>query len=103
MGVRSIIIRFTAAGSMFVAAMLALALPASAAPCGGNYSFLGQMQRDALAAGVCRRRSPPHSPAFRPDQSVLAFDRRQRGMFHSKSFEDYAAPALSRRASTART
>jgi lytic murein transglycosylase len=24
------------------------------------------------------------------DQSVLAFDRRQHGMFHSKSFEDYA-------------
>ena len=30
------------------------------------------------------------SPASAPDQAVLAFDRRQKGMFHSKSFEDYA-------------
>jgi hypothetical protein len=26
-----------------------------------------------------------------PDLAVLAFDRRQRGMFHAKSFEEYAA------------
>jgi len=29
-----------------------------------------------------------------PDPAVLAFDRRQRGMFHAKSFEEYAATVI---------
>jgi lytic murein transglycosylase len=91
MGVRSIIIRFTAAGSVLVAAMLALAMPASAAQCGGSYEgFLAQMQRDALAAGVSQQTIATAFAGLSADQSVLAFDRRQHGMFHSKSFEDYA-------------
>jgi lytic murein transglycosylase len=91
MGVRSIIIRFTAAGSVLVAAMLAFAMPASAAQCGGSYDgFLAQMQRDALAAGVSQQTIATAFAGLSADQSVLAFDRRQHGMFHSKSFEDYA-------------
>src|SRR5580704_7832054 len=68
-----------------------LATPAFAAQCGGSYeSFLAQMQRDAQAAGVS---APVIGSAFAglsADQTVLAFDRRQHGMFHSKSFEEYA-------------
>jgi lytic murein transglycosylase len=91
MGVRSIIIRFTAAGFMLTAAMLAHAAPAFAAQCGGSYeSFLSQMQRDALAAGVSQQTIATAFAGLSADQSVLAFDRRQHGMFHSKSFEDYA-------------
>ena len=91
MGVRSIIICFTAAGFMLAAAMLALAVPASAAQCGGSYEgFLAQMQRDALAAGVSQQTIGAAFAGLSADQSVLAFDRRQHGMFHSKSFEDYA-------------
>jgi lytic murein transglycosylase len=89
--VRSIIICFTAAGFMLAAAMLALAVPASAAQCGGSYEgFLAQMQRDALAAGVSQQTIATAFAGLSADQSVLAFDRRQHGMFHSKSFEDYA-------------
>jgi lytic murein transglycosylase len=48
-----------------------LASPALAAQCGGNFA--------TFIAGVT------------PDGSVLAFDRRQRGMFHTRSFEQYAS------------
>lgn len=70
---------------------MALASPAFAAQCGGNYaSFLAQVERDAQAAGVSPQVIGAAFAGLEPDQSVLAFDRRQRGMFHSKSFEDYA-------------
>ncbi len=89
MNARFIISCFIAAGSAILVA--ALALPASAAQCGGNYeSFLGQMQRDALAAGVSQQTISAAFAGLAADQSVLAFDRRQHGMFHSKSFEEYA-------------
>ena len=82
-------IRFIAAG--FALLLTALAAPAFAAQCGGNYaSFLAQMERDAQAAGVSPQVIGTAFAGLEPDQSVLAFDRRQRGMFHSKSFEEYA-------------
>src|SRR5271170_4726047 len=91
MRVRSVITRFTAAGVALAATMLALAAPAFAAQCGGSYEgFLAQMQRDALAAGVSQQTIATAFAGLSADQSVLAFDRRQHGMFHSKSFEDYA-------------
>ena len=77
--------------------------PASAATCGGNYEgFLAQMQRDAQAAGVAPQIIGTAFAGLAPDQSVLAFDRRQHGMFHSKSSRNMRAPASSRRASAAR-
>ena len=83
--------RFIAAGFALAAAMLALAAPASAATCGGSYEgFLAQMQKDALAAGVSQQTISMAFAGLSADQTVLAFDRRQHGMFHSKSFEDYA-------------
>jgi lytic murein transglycosylase len=91
MRARFIVTRFIAAGFAFVAAALTLAAPASASQCGGSYEgFLAQMQRDALAAGVSQQTIGAAFAGLSADQSVLAFDRRQHGMFHSKSFEDYA-------------
>ena len=48
------------------------------------------MERDAQAAGVSQQVIGPTFAGLSPDQAVLAFDRRQHGMFHSKSFEEYA-------------
>jgi lytic murein transglycosylase len=70
---------------------LCLAAPASAAPCGGNFSdFLAAMARDAQNAGVSRAVIDNAFAGLAPDPAVLAFDRRQRGMFHARSFEEYA-------------
>jgi len=74
-----------------LALTLCLGLPASAAQCGGNFStFLAQMAREAQAAGVAPQVVATAFAGVTPDQSVLAFDRRQKGMFHAKSFEEYA-------------
>jgi len=71
---------------------LLLALPARAATCGGDFhAFLAAMTRDAEAAGVSRSVIDQAFAGLTIDQNVLSFDRRQRGMFHSKSFEEYAA------------
>ena len=65
---------------------------AHAAQCGGDFNgFLSAMARDAQAAGVSRGVIDQAFAGVTLDQGVLAFDRRQRGMFHSKSFEEYAS------------
>jgi lytic murein transglycosylase len=69
-----------------------LAAPASAAPCGGDFNaFIAAMAREAAGAGVSRATIDSAFAGITPNAAVLAFDRRQRGMFHAKSFEDYAA------------
>jgi lytic murein transglycosylase len=69
-----------------------LAAPVRAAQCGGDFNaFLSAMGRDAQAAGVSRSVIDQAFAGVTLDQAVLAFDRRQRGMFHAKSFEEYAA------------
>ncbi|HEY6024838.1 MAG TPA: lytic murein transglycosylase [Pseudolabrys sp.] len=71
---------------------LVLATSARAAQCGGDFgTFLSAMARDAQAAGVSRSVIDQAFAGVALDQGVLAFDRRQRGMFHSRSFEEYAA------------
>jgi len=73
-------------------ATLFAAVPALAAPCGGDFNtFLSAMSREAVAAGVSREVISSAFAGVTLDQAVLAFDRRQRGMFHAKSFEEYAA------------
>ena len=70
---------------------LLLATPTLAASCGGNFStFIAAMAREAQAAGVSQNVIGSAFAGLAQDQAVLAFDRRQRGMFHSKSFEEYA-------------
>ena len=68
-----------------------LTLPAAAAQCGGSFNgFLAQMAADAQAAGVSRQVVGQAFAGVTIDHKVLDFDRRQKGMFHSKSFEEYA-------------
>ena len=68
-----------------------LSFPAFAAQCGGDFNaFLGTMAREAQSAGVSRGVIEQAFAGVTPSPDVLSFDRRQRGMFHSKSFEEYA-------------
>ena len=72
--------------------LLLFAAPALTAPCGGDFNaFLAAIARDAQGRGVSRAVIDQALAGLTPDPAVLAFDRRQRGMFHSKSFEQYAA------------
>jgi len=71
---------------------LLLAAPARAAKCGGDFNaFLAAMSREAVAAGVSRQIIDQAFAGVTQDQGALAFDRRQRGMFRAKTFEEYAA------------
>jgi len=71
---------------------LLLISPARAAKCGGDFNaFIAAMSREAAAAGVSRAVIDQAFAGVTQDQGALAFDRRQRGMFHAKSFEQYAA------------
>ena len=64
--------------------------PAFAARCGGDFNtFLGEMAREAQAAGVSRAVITDAFAGLTPDSKVLDFDRRQRGTFR-KTFEEYA-------------
>lgn len=78
---------------LFAAFILSVlsATPAAAAQCGGSFgTFIAAMSREAAAAGVSHAVIDNALAGVTPDQSVLAFDRRQRGTFR-KSFEAYAA------------
>lgn len=76
--------------SAAVLVTLALSLPAQAAKCGGDFNvFVGQMAREAQAAGVSAQVTQTALSGVTIDQNVLSFDRRQRGTF-KKSFEEYA-------------
>ena len=67
-----------------------LCAPAFAARCGGDFNtFLGEMAREAQAAGVSRGVISEAFAGLAIDQKVLDFDRRQRGTFR-KTFEEYA-------------
>jgi len=79
-----------AATSAALLALTAFAAPASAAQCGGNFqTFLGQMAREAQAAGVSQGVISQAFAGVTADPEVLAFDKRQRYTFR-KSFEEYA-------------
>ena len=81
-----------------------LCAPALAARCGGDFNtFLGEISREAQAAGVSRGVISEAFAGLTPDPKVLDFDRRQRGTFR-KTFEEYARtrviPARVNRAKT---
>jgi lytic murein transglycosylase len=62
-----------------------------AAQCGGDFrTFIAAMSREAAGAGISRSVIDSALSGVSPDQSVLAFDRRQRGTFRM-SFERYAS------------
>jgi lytic murein transglycosylase len=71
---------------------LILTSPVLAAKCGGDFNtFVNAMGREAAAAGVSQSVIGEALSGIALDQNVLAFDRRQRGMFHARSFEQYAS------------
>src|SRR5438067_13547168 len=81
-------IRTPMAALLFVAL---LASRAGAAQCGGDFgSFVANMSREAAAAGVSQSVISNAFMGVTHDQSVLAFDRRQRGTFR-KTFEEYVS------------
>jgi lytic murein transglycosylase len=64
---------------------------APAAQCGGDFrTFIAAMSRDAAAAGISPSVINAALSGASPDQSVLAFDRRQHATFRM-SFERYAS------------
>jgi lytic murein transglycosylase len=86
------------------AALLALALatPAAAAPCGGDFSaFLQAMEAEAVAEGVPPETAAAFFKGARQDPKVLKADRSQ-GVFR-KTFLDFSQSLISRqRLATAR-
>lgn len=86
------------------AALLALALatPAAAAPCGGDFGgFLTQMEAEAVAAGIPPEAAAAFFKGAKQDQKVLKADRSQ-GVFR-KTFLDFSQSLISKsRLSTAR-
>lgn len=87
------------------AALLALALatPAAAAPCGGDFgTFLAAMQAEAIAQGVPPEKAAAFFKGARQDRQVLKADRSQ-GVFR-KTFLDFSQSLISKqRLSTARS
>ncbi len=70
---------------------LALAAPAQAAKCGGDYNaFIAEFSREASSRGISQGVIAAGLGNVTFDPAVLAFDRRQRGTFN-KTFEQYAA------------
>lgn len=81
---------------------LALASPATAAPCGGDFGdFLQAMEAEAVVAGVKPDKAAEFFSGARPDPKVLKADRSQ-GVFR-KTFLDFSQSLISKqRLSTAR-
>ena len=82
---------------------LALATPAAAAPCGGDFGdFLKAMEGEAIAAGVPADKAAAFFKGARQDPKVLKADRAQ-GVFR-KTFLDFSQSLISKqRLSTARS
>ena len=69
---------------------LALALPAHAAKCGGDFDrFISEFSREARQQGISQRVIDDEFEGVQQDAKVLQFDRRQRNTF-KRSWEDYA-------------
>ena len=84
-----------------VGALIGLqALPASAAPCGGDFdTWVATFQREAVGKGISQRTAAALSD-LTPDPQVLALDRRQ-GHF-KRSFEEFGLPRINQRIGKAR-
>ena len=78
---------------LFLAAsfsLLILSAPAKAAQCGGDFNtFLGQMAREAQAAGVSNAVIQSAFAGVAQDPAVMAFDRKQKATFSQQSFEKF--------------
>lgn len=82
-------------------AIACTAMPAHAAPCGGDFeSWRGAFSRDAIAAGVSQTTVQTALAGVTPDPKVISLDRHQ-GHFR-KSFEEFGLPRVQARLSKAR-
>lgn len=71
-----------------------LAMPAQAAPCGGNFdAFIAEMKVEVQAAGLSADEADAFFATARPDPKVLKADRSQ-GVFR-KTFTDFARSLIS--------
>jgi lytic murein transglycosylase len=78
-------------GLAIVLATLALATPALAARCGGDFNtFVSSISAEAAAAGISQGVISQALGGVQQDMAVLNFDRRQRGTFN-KTFEQYVS------------
>lgn len=76
--------------SLMLAFSFALAAPAEAAKCGGDFNrFVSEFRREAAAKGIPNRVLAEAFDDIEYDPKVMAFDRRQRNTF-KRSWEDYA-------------
>ena len=83
--------RFAIALCAPILATLAVASPAAAARCGGDFNaFVATMQQEAAAAGISQGVIQQAFAGVTMDPAVLNFDRRQRGTFN-KTFEQYVS------------
>jgi lytic murein transglycosylase len=82
--------------------LLAIASPAAAAPCGGDFEdFLASMQAEAISADVSAETAAAFFKGAQQDQKVLKADRSQ-GVFR-KTFLDFSQSLISKeRLATAR-
>jgi lytic murein transglycosylase len=70
---------------------LALAAPAHAARCGGDFNaFVQNISAEAASSGISQATIAQALGGVQQDFGVLAFDRRQRGTF-TKTFEQYVS------------
>ena len=77
--------------AVLAASMVLAAAPAQAARCGGDFqTFVSAMAQEATAQGISRATIDQSMTGLTQDQTVLSFDRRQRGTFN-KTFEQYVA------------
>ena len=76
---------------------LLTALVAQAAQCGGDFrAFINEISREAISAGLSPAIAAHAFTGVSPNPAVLAFDRRQQGVFN-KSFDFFAAIAVTPR------
>src|SRR4051812_47502612 len=77
--------------TVLLTVLLALATPAHAAACGGDFNtFLANISREAAAKGISQSVISQALSGVTQDPAVLSFDRRQRYTFN-KSFEQYVS------------
>lgn len=79
-----------------LASLLAMAMPASAVPCGGDFSaWLDAFKRKATANGVSQRTVQAALANLTPNPRVIALDRNQR--VFKQSFEQFATGRINAR------
>jgi lytic murein transglycosylase len=81
--------------SLVLFSLVAFAVPARAAQCGGDFNtFLSQIGREAQAAGVSQAVIQQAFAGVTEDPKVMAFDRKQRASFSNPSLEKFISTRI---------